>query len=300
MRFILVRGLRVMVASLFMAGLICPEAALFSMPAAAGPDTAQDSYIWITFSGLMIFDKQVRDGVIMGGISVGGTQKIWLHSQAEHHKVTIQIKGPQFDDEFIDWGHSYEKDEDLKLEVKNSDGSPVPNLPSPTWPSTTRPFQIDSLHPAATDGLLVMRPDQFGPTLTIYSGVFNTDRLQTIKFESDADPRGQQVPNVPRLITARIPLSGSQKAVLSASHGLAPFEMTGGPWEIRVRNNPDLGNACRDDHFKSYYDGFNLVKDGFEKPVDPNKRYKAIALDAPSCKSDNRALPTRPCIPISP
>src|SRR6185295_14878299 len=150
---------RGLVAVVFVVGLICPSF-LPSAALAGDPDTLETSYVDLTFRGLMVFEKEVRDS----------KQTVWLVSGAEHHNLRIQIKGPGYDD-FLDWGDSYPTDAPMELKVTG--GSPPP----PTWTTgSDRPYEIGALHVSDGLGVLVMRPDMFGPALMIYSGVFGWSR----------------------------------------------------------------------------------------------------------------------------
>jgi len=271
---------RELVAVLFVVGLMCPGE-LPSTVVAADPDTLQTSYVDLTFRGLMVFEKEVRDS----------KQTIWLLSGAEHHNLRIQIKGPGYDD-FLDWGESYPTDAVMELRVTG--GS------LPTWTTGShRPYDIAALHSSDGLGELVMRPDVFGPTLMIYSGVFGwTSGVDHDEGDVDFYRTGStHSSRVPKIVRARITLSRGQKASLTGGGNLIQIDMNAGEtWEIAIRNNPDLGSICGYPHFTHYYDGFVFVKYGLEQQVPPDRKYDARGSGAIDCK---RGTETRPCIPIS-
>jgi hypothetical protein len=288
MRQSLLPGIRVLVSVLFFVGMMCPgdvpsTVVTADTAALAGPS------IEITFRGLMVFDKRVQS---MGQT---GTQTIWLHDGATHHKLSIQIKGPGFGD-FLEWGHSYGQDLSLKLEVT---GAPR----APEWRSGKMPHQIAGLHSSDGLGDLVMQPDKFGSTLTINAGDFYSETGDEAQIEFSR-PGSSRPYSVPKVVKARIILQANQTAQLTGGSDLKTISMEPSEaWEIVVRNNPDLGSVCDYPHFKYYYDGFVFVKDGRESPVPAEKKYEARLPNATECYTgkvvDRRAIETRPCIPIS-
>ena len=249
-------GAGVLVVSIFAVGFMGRVTPIPSSLAAAEPD------IVIRFRGLMVFDKEPR----------GGEQVVRLHSDADDHKVSIRIKGPEFDD-FMDWGHDYPKGADLKFEVVNRDG---PVAASASW-ATRKPYKIADLHPeSATLGELYRIPDAFGPTFTFHAGTFSSGGDIPIEFVSTVKT---VYATAPRFVLATIDLRDDQELGLLTGAGLPRVPLrkpkVGEPkWEIDVSNDPDLGHVCGY-HFIHYYDGFRFRKGTQELDVPADMKYVA-------------------------
>jgi len=266
MREIFIHRAAVLVTLLFVIGFMGCRAVDTKQPAAGDPD------IVIRFRGLMVFDKEPRQGVevvqLLSGVKV------------QHHRISIQIKSPQFGSGFIEWGDSYGKDEVMKLEVTDAS--------APTWVST-RPFNIATLHPHSEQhGDLVSKPnDTFQPIFTINQGTLSCEDPTTdIGFVNDNGGNHDEG-TVHREVVVRIYLKG-QKARLFGSI-LPEVDLTDGPSEIIVSNNPSLEHVSdKESHFSYYYEGFQMSD---ETDIPPGDKYRAVIK--------HQAIETRPCIPIS-
>jgi hypothetical protein len=126
---------RISVALLFAVGIVSSSATVPSKPLAASAE------IKINFVGLSVFDGLID-----------GRQVVLLYDDADHHEISIKIKGPGFDT-FYEWWDHYGKDLDIQLLVKNAKGVPVNDA---SWISG-RPYRIFNLHPTTEQwGELVM------------------------------------------------------------------------------------------------------------------------------------------------
>ncbi|HYV07047.1 MAG TPA: hypothetical protein VFB82_20795, partial [Blastocatellia bacterium] len=207
------RGIRipraaVLAALLFAIGFLGCQAAGTKTKEAA----VAEPNIVIRFRGLIVFDKKLQDG----------EQIVRLQSGVEHHKISIQIKSPQFGRDFVEWADAYGKDEVIKLEVTNPS--------SPTWGSTARPYNIAKLHPHSGEhGDLVFKPnDTFQPIFTINQGTLDCED-PTTEIEFVNDNKGRDDPGeVHREVVVKIYLAKDQTARLYGKK-LGDIDLTGGP-----------------------------------------------------------------------
>jgi hypothetical protein len=262
---VLIPSMVVLVSLLFVIGLIGCRAGGSKESAAREPD------IVIRYRGLMAFDKEPREGVevvrLLSGIKVA------------HHRISIQIKTPELGSGFIEWGDDYGKDEVMKLEV--TDANP------PMWASGL-PFNIATLHPHSEHGDLVYKPnDTFQPIFTINQGtLYGDDPTTEIEFVND-NGGSQDGGTVHREVVAKIYLNGQKARLFGRS--LPEVDLTRGPSEIIVSNNPSLAHVYdKASHFSYYYEGFQMSD---ETDIPQAEKYRAV--------KKHQAIETRPCIPIS-
>jgi hypothetical protein len=278
-------------ATVFAGALLFAGVVANTMPATA-PIAVEDSHIYITFRGLMVFDKEMS----------AGKQIVRLESGERDHQIAIRIKCPTCDS-YLNWGHDYPQDANITLTV--SGGTVI----APRW-TTPLPFEIASLHlrDRPSEGELIMLADKFTPTIEVNTGTFSRDELKTTYFSRDSEPDTPDS-SQPRVIKLDVRIQEGQRAVLSAKEPLKRIEVGAGgaEWFIEVNNTPDLSGVCDYYHFTFYYDGLGFLKNGRIKPVDPSKRYKAKGrgMESDDCPKDKdqkfhvKAIETRPCIPIS-
>jgi len=298
MKSFLLRVSLVMVALLFLFGSMTPGAEVSSSQSVPEPD------IVVRFRGLMVFGE-VRSG----------REEVLLHSRAGEdpgpppvgptHKVTVQIKGPGFGD-YIEWGPGYGLEANMLLEVKDSDGRLVDNA---TWVSSDRPFRIALLHPVSQGNSLAIHENVFRPKFTINTGQLYCNDLMSVNFvDQQPQPNQQVYDNIPKEVVATIYLGAGQTAKLQGNHlpDVSLVKVPGQKWEIVVRVSPDLSHVCDTYHFLHYYMGFFRRPDvGPDMVVPERERFTARSMSASSgtCldskKFDMRAIPDRPCIPIS-
>jgi hypothetical protein len=295
MRQVSVNGVAVLGAILFVGGLLSPGTVV------SGRATAQEppADIKIIFRGLMVFD-QPRSRV----------QVVRLHNDAEHHNVNIRIYGPSFPDG-VDWGRDLPKGTALQFDIV----AEPPLSPSAKWDSGLLLNINKDLHKNSTsNGDFGRKPNGLGPIFTLNAGTFFGRKPADMNFVSILSPDVEKK-DISTFVEATIDLKGGQIGCLTGDY-LDPFwllEPRGDvKWTIVISNEPDYNHVC-DYHFRQYYKAFEYTKTG---PVNYLSQYEAttksmsgpcdtlhaqpLTLDeVRTTRQEEKAIPTRPCIPIT-